>query len=381
LPKRRTGPRIAAAVIGVLAVAVAAVIIGVLAVAVAAVILMNGPQPETGAQPEPTVEDTRDGTKLVKGDSPKVEPKGTTVGPMSNSEKMVKTRPPKEPTGARDGPMNRPPVPEGNIPKEETEAFEYATEGETKKGTRRVLKLDLGGGETMEFVRVSKGTFRMGAPAGEKDAEGDEKPQRDVEITKDFYLGKFEVTQSQYKAVTGEAPGYFKGDRLPVEQVSWDDAVKFCGAVAKKTGRRVDLPSEAEWEYACRAGTTTPFHFGSKLNGDLANCDGNHPYGTDVKGTDTNATADVGSYPANPWGLYDLHGNVYEWCRDYYGPYEKVGGLADPIQLTKQSYYSRVLRGGSWSGYAWSCRAAYRNGLAPDNRSRGMGFRISFRLD
>ncbi|MBY0458542.1 MAG: formylglycine-generating enzyme family protein, partial [Gemmataceae bacterium] len=218
-------------------------------------------------------------------------------------------------------------------------------------------------------------------PAGEKDAGDDENPQREVEITKDFYLGQFEVTQAQYKAVTGENPSNFKGDRLPVESVSWDDAVKFCEALGKKLKRPVALPTEAQWEFACRAGTTTPFHFGSVLNGDLANCDGNFPYGTNTKGDYKKTTVEVGSYPANPWGLHDMHGNVWEWCRDYYGSYDKVEGKRDPVQLTKKSYDSRVLRGGSWINIAWSCRAAYRGSFAPVDRYGFIGFRVCLPLD
>ena len=266
-------------------------------------------------------------------------------------------------------------------PGEKAEEFEYVIEGEKKKGKPRVLTVDLGGGETMDFVRIEPGTFQMGAPDGEKEASDEEKPQRKVEITKGFYLGKFEVTQGQYKAITGDTPSKFKGDRLPVETVSWDDAVEFCEAMSKKVKRAAALPSEAQWEYACRAGTTTPFHFGSKLNGDLANCNGNYPYGTDVKGAYKEKTVAVGSYPANPWGLHDMHGNAWEWCRDYYGGYDKVQGAKDPVQLTKQSIDSRVLRGGSWIYVAGFCRAAYRRNVAPDFRTFNFGFRVCLPLD
>ncbi len=263
------------------------------------------------------------------------------------------------------------------LPGEKIEPFEYVFEGEKKQGTRRVLTLDIGGGETMEFVHIPKGTFLMGSPDGEMEAKADQKPQHRVEITQDFYLGKFEVTQAQYKAVKGADPSSSKGGRLPVENVSWDDAGGFCSTLSARVKRKVELPTEAEWEYACRAGTTTPFHFGSKLNGDLANCNGDEPYGTEVKGANKGKTVEVGSYPANPWGLHDMHGNVWEWCRDYYGPYDKVTSLIDPFQSTKQSSDYRIIRGGSWFGSARDCRSAGRRSLPPDNR-RGYGFRVRF---
>jgi formylglycine-generating enzyme required for sulfatase activity len=257
-------------------------------------------------------------------------------------------------------------------PGERLEEFEYVVEGGKRKGKRRVLAVDLGGGQTMEFVRIPKGTFLMGSPDGEKDADANEKPQRRVEVTRDFYLGKYEVMQAQYKAVTGASPSRSKGDRLPVEAVSWNDSVAFCEALSKKVKRTVHLPTEVQWEYACRAGTTTPFHFGSRLNGDLANSN---------RGL-MGKTADVGSYPANPWGLHDMHGNVYEWCRDYYGPYDKVEGVNDPIQLTKQSENIRIIRGGNTDTRDWVCRSARRGWHMPDrNDLNNCGFRVCLPLD
>ncbi len=284
-------------------------------------------------------------------------------------------------------PVARPPVPPVVVvvpttapPAEVEEEFEYVILGEKRKGIRRVLGLDIGGGQTMKFVRIGKGAFLMGAPDGEEGAESDEKPQRQVTISRDFYLGMYAVTQVEYKIVTGQSPSHFKGDRLPVEQVSWEEAVTFCQRLTDSVKRRVELPTEAQWEYACRAETTTPFHFGSELNGDLANCDGNHPYGTNTRGPDKNTTVPVGSYPANPWGLYDMHGNVWEWCQDEYGPYAP-GDQTDPVQLPKQSKDSRrVLRGGAWDGYARYCRASDRSRITPNFLSNYVGFRVCFRL-
>ena len=262
---------------------------------------------------------------------------------------------------------------------EREEAFDYVFEGQKLTGTRRVVALDVGRGEKMEFVRISKGTFLMGSP-GVENAKGDAKPQRRVEISGDFYLGKYEVTQAEYKAVTGADPSNFKGSRLAVENVSWDDATAFCSKMAGRVKRKIELPTEAEWEYACRAGTATPFHCGSNLNGDLANCEGSFPYGS-VKGAYKQKIMEVGSYPANPWGLHDMHGNVWEWCRDYYGPYDKIASLKDPFQSAKQSDDRRVLRGGSWSINARDCSSGYRNWSMPDHRDFNPGFRVCFRME
>jgi formylglycine-generating enzyme required for sulfatase activity/tRNA A-37 threonylcarbamoyl transferase component Bud32 len=260
-----------------------------------------------------------------------------------------------------------PPKQDGLLPGEVMQPFEYVIDGVKTKGTRPVLKVDLGNGEKMEFVRIPKGTFQMGASDGDTEAYSDEKEPRKV-VLDGFYLGKYEVTQAEYKAVTGKTPSNFKGDRLPVENVSWKDADQFCKTLSDRIKRKAVLPSEAQWEYACRAGTTTPYHFGAKWNADLANNNG--------KGTVV-----VGSYPANPWGLHDMLGNVYEWCQDCYGPYDKVEIRRNPIQLDKQSEEHRVLRGGAWNIRARYCRASTRGGGTPDVAYDGIGFRVCLPLD
>jgi formylglycine-generating enzyme required for sulfatase activity len=131
-------------------------------------------------------------------------------------------------------------------------------------------------------------------------------------------MGKYEVTQAQYQAIMGNNPSNFKGEKRPVEQVSWNDAVKFCEELSKKTGRAYRLPSEAEWEYAARAGTDTPFHFGETITTDLANYNGNFTYASAPKGEYRKETTDVGIFPPNSFGLYDMCGNVWEWCLDKY---------------------------------------------------------------
>ncbi len=276
---------------------------------------------------------------------------------------------------------------------------EYSGEWLIGASKAKEVVVDLGGGVKMEFVLIPAGKFTMGSPKDEKDRKDDEE-QHEVEITRDFYLGKYKVTQEQYQRLTGENPSYFaatgtdadykervKGkdtSRFPVENVRWTDATAFCEKLTEKHGekrRRFGLPSEAEWEYACRAGTLTPFHFGKVCNGKQANCNGNYPYGTDEKGPYLERTCPVGEYAANAWGLYDMSGNVYEWCQDWYGPYADLKRRdplrEDPIKDKK----SRVLRGGSWSYLPWSCRAAFRRNNAPAYRDRYVGFRVAFRLD
>jgi formylglycine-generating enzyme required for sulfatase activity len=148
----------------------------------------------------------------------------------------------------------------------------------------------------------------------------------------------------------------------------------------QRAGRVYTLPTEAEWEYACRAGTLTPFHFGTELNAQQANCDGNHPYGTTTRGPYLGRTCPVGQYPANAWGLHDLHGNIWEWCADWYSEdYYRSGENKDPQGPV--SGEGRVLRGGSWINIARHCRAAVRRRLAPTNRSNRIGFRVCLRLD
>lgn len=190
----------------------------------------------------------------------------------------------------------------------------------------------------MQFVQIPPGTFMMGSPPDEPERSDNEGPQHPVEITKDFYMGIYPVTQSEYEAVMGRNPSYFSAagqgkERVagmdtrgfPVEYVSWHDASEFCKKLTEMDeslpeGWEYRLPTEAEWEYACRAGTTTPFHFGSTLSSYQANFNGDHPYGDAPKGPYLKRTCEVGSYKCNGWGLYDMHGNVWEWCLDWYDP-------------------------------------------------------------
>jgi len=235
--------------------------------------------------------------------------------------------------------------------------------------------------------------FLMGSPKSEEERREDEYQHR-VRIMKPFYLGIYEVTQAEYERVMKENPSWFStgGDgkdevsgfntsRFPVEYVSWEDAVAFCRRLSAmpeelQAGRVYRLPTEAEWEYACRAGTTTPFHFGSELNGGEANCYGSAPYGTTEKGPYLKRTTTVGSYAPNAFGLFDMHGNIWEWCRDRYDEeYYRSSPVDDP--QGPEGSTDRVRRGGSWDFLSAGCRSAQRNWSGPVSRGYDLGFRVA----
>jgi formylglycine-generating enzyme required for sulfatase activity len=244
----------------------------------------------------------------------------------------------------------------------------------------------------MQLALIPAGTFLMGSPDSEAERLEHEGPQHQVTITKPFYLDIYPVTQQQYAAVMGANPAHFHeangdGPDHPVENVSWDDAVEFCKLLSdlpqeQRYGRVYGLPTEAEWEYACRGGASFsfPFHYGASLSSTQANFDGNYPYGGAAKGPYLKKTGKVGSYKPNDFGLFDMHGNVWEWCLDWYGAkYYASGENKDPQGPKKGA--GRVLRGGSWFYSAWSCRAAYRYRSAPGRRFSFVGFRARLRLD
>jgi formylglycine-generating enzyme required for sulfatase activity len=227
----------------------------------------------------------------------------------------------------------------------------------------------------MKLVAIPAGEFMMGSPETEKERGGDEGPQHRVKITQPFYMGAMEVTQAQWKAVMGTNPSNFQGDNLPVEQVSWDDCQEFLKKLSAKEGKTYRLPTEAEWEYACRAGTTTPFNTGETINTDQANYNGNQVYGNGKPGEYRQKTTPVGSFKPNAWGLYDMHGNVWEWCRDWYDEnYFKNSPATDPAGPENGAY--RVLRGGSWYNCPGFCRSAFRFRVNPDDRRNSFGFRV-----
>ena len=230
----------------------------------------------------------------------------------------------------------------------------------------------------MKFAWIPPGTFLMGSPPNEPERSDDETQHR-VTLTKGFWMGVHQVTQAQWQAVMGGNPSNFKGEsNLPVENVSWDECVAFCEALGHKDSKTYRLPTEAEWEYACRAGATTPFHFGDTISVDQANYDSNYTYGADKKGIHRQKTTPVGSFPPNTWGLYDMHGNVWEWCQDWYGPYPEED-LKDPQWFVGGD--RRVCRGGSWGNIPGDCRSAFRIWYAPAYRYYYLGCRVALCLD
>lgn len=231
------------------------------------------------------------------------------------------------------------------------------------------LTLDLGDGVTMKLVLIPAGHFLMGSPAGEEGREENEGPQREVTISKPFYMGVYEVTQAQYEQLIRKNPSYFAGDQNPVERISWDDAVAFCQALSRKTGKSVHLPTEAQWEYACRAGTTTRFYFGD--GADYRQLD---DYVWSLANSDEQ-TRPVGQKKPNAWGLYDMHGNVWEWCGDWYTDSYVNAVKIDPAGPASGS--DRALRGGSWRNLPQRCRSASRYGSVPGLRYNGVGFRVA----
>ncbi|MBE9007843.1 SUMF1/EgtB/PvdO family nonheme iron enzyme [Fortiea sp. LEGE XX443] len=232
---------------------------------------------------------------------------------------------------------------------------------------------DLGNGVTLEMVQIPGGTFMMGLP--EDEGYSSEKPQHEVKVP-GFFMGKYEVTQAQYQAIMGTNPSNFKGEKLPVENVSWNDAVEFCQKLSDRTGRKYRLPSEAEWEYACRAGTTTPFYLGETITPELVNYDGNYPYGAAPKGEYREQTTNVGIFPPNPFGLFDMCGNVWEWCQDDYNSNYQGAPTDGSALLVGKNNNIKLLRGGSWFYFAQNCRSAYRNDYAREDRSNNVGFRV-----
>lgn len=244
----------------------------------------------------------------------------------------------------------------------------------------------------MTLTLVPAGRFIMGSPRGE--SERDDKEERhEVSITKSFYLGVHEVTQAQYSEVMGDNKSTFKEEDNPVENVEWIKARAFCErlsarAAEKKAGRTYRLPTEAEWEYACRAGTTTAFHFGDSLSSAQANFNGNYPAGRGSKGKYLRKPTKTGSYEPNAFGLYDMHGNVAEWCADWYDPDYYLDSPEDdplgpplgvvPTNFTnngKQNFFVAV-RGGCWVDDGRACRSAYRYRAMPNTRYQLIGFRV-----
>ena len=269
----------------------------------------------------------------------------------------------------------------------------------------------------LQLVEIPAGSFLMGSPASEEGHQADEGPQHEVKL-ESFWLGRTPITQAQWREVAqwkegprehwgrtlNPNPSRFMGDKgglfpaeantdnRPVETVSWLDAMEFCSRLSQRSGRTYTLPSESQWEYACRAGNTTPFHYGETLSAELVNYDGNYTYGKSPKGTYRQQTTPVDSFPANAWGLHDMHGNVWEWCADHWHSSYALGLQAAPTDGSpwldtieagkagkKEEWadeYSRVLRGGSWYYYPVGCRSAYRFSYPPADAFSSIGFRV-----
>lgn len=229
----------------------------------------------------------------------------------------------------------------------------------------------------LEMVEIPGGSFMMGTPTSQAGYYGDNAPQHQVNI-KSFYIGKYEVTQGQWQAIMGTKPDFYGqnlADNFPIAEVSWKDAVEFCKKLSEKTGKEYRLPTEAEWEYACRAGKTTSFAYGENITPELANYDGRAPYGAAPIGEYRGRLTAVGSFPPNNFGLYDMHGNAWEWCLDVYHSNYK-GAPKDGSAWLEGGSNERVLRGGSWLSSAFNCRPEKRFRNAPDGISVDVGFRV-----
>ncbi|HUT61691.1 MAG TPA: formylglycine-generating enzyme family protein [Phycisphaerae bacterium] len=241
------------------------------------------------------------------------------------------------------------------------------------------ITLNLDGKVTMKLILTPAGRFMMGSPSGEKHQDDDEGPQHEVTISKPFYIGIYTVTQEQWKAVMGTTvaqqrtkanrdwPLGPEGYNHPMYYVSWNEATEFCRRLSRRTGRTVHLPTEGQWEYACRAGSGTRFQYGDDANYTRL---GDYAWYGDNSGLKTHP---VGQKKGNDWGLYDMHGNVWQWCSDWYGPYDDKK-LTDPAGPATGTF--RILRGGGWDCPPQDCRSAVRDGNVSDKRFDDVGFRV-----
>ena len=242
----------------------------------------------------------------------------------------------------------------------------------------------------LEMVWIPGGTFVMGAPEDEPESRKNERPQHEVTL-QPFFMGRYTVTQAQWAIVVGypqiehqlksHLSTKHKGDNRPAGYVNGDEATEFCQRLSAHSGRKYKLPSEAQWEYACRARTTTPFHFGEIITTEVANFDGSLTYNGSPKGELIRQTTDVGSYPANEWGLHDMHGNIFEWCEDDFHSYEDAPTDGRAKTYLNRTNVERVVRGGCYSWHPMFSRSAFRFHLDPHFPSRSPGFYlVGFRV-
>ncbi len=255
---------------------------------------------------------------------------------------------------------------DGTWPFDWAEARRRQEQAARQLGLPVETSVDLDGEAAIRMVLIPPGEFVMGSPSTEPGRYREEGPQHCVTLTKGFYLGVYEITQSQWRAVMGDNPSHFQGDDLPVENVSWEDAVAFCRKLSEKEGAEYRLPTEAEWEYACRAGSATRYHSGDS-DSDL--CDDAWYHANSDRRTQS-----VGRKKPNAWGLYDMHGNAWEWCQDRYAAYPKHS-VTDPLGVALGP--DRVFRGGSWQSIARDCRSAYRLWMTLGYRDNAIGFRLA----
>jgi len=248
----------------------------------------------------------------------------------------------------------------------------YGKENSRTKSFARFFAEDLGNSIVLEMVYIPGGTFMMGSLNNEEGRYDYESPQHQVTVPA-FYAGKYPITQGQWQAVMGNK---FNDEKRPIVSIWWDKAVEFCGQLSQKTGKKYRLLSEAEWEYACRARTTTPFHFGQTITPEFVNYQGNRPYANAPTGLYRQERTDVGNFPPNAFGLYDMHGNVCEWCSDrWHSNYN--GAPTDGSSWETGTGNDRVLRGGSWYHNAVLCRSAMRNWDATGSLYTFLGFRVA----
>ncbi|MEI6110858.1 MAG: SUMF1/EgtB/PvdO family nonheme iron enzyme [Cyanobium sp. ELA712] len=339
----------------------------------------DSPPPGEGAKTQP------DSSRHPR--EPSTTRTGSSVLPPSSDRKAVAA----DRSWAAQPEAAEPPLPNVPLQRFTTSTCLLRQEGGRWSMERRPLQVegyreDLSEGVAITMLKIPAGSFLMGSPDNEPVRLECEGPQHEVTLGS-FLMAQTSITQAQWRTVASwpkeerdlkPDPSHFKGANRPVEQVSWWDAVEFCRRLSQRTGKRYGLPSEAQWEYACRAGTTSPFHFGATLTPELANYHGNFVYGKGPKGTCRDQTIDVARFPANRWGLSDMHGNVWEWCQDHWHvSYDFAPGDDQPWLIPAATDgVPRQLRGGSWDSHPAICRSAYRFSFHPDLRLFNIGFRV-----
>lgn len=278
-----------------------------------------------------------------------------------------------------------------HLPTFDFETIKVDRRGQIKQRTYHNAHLyseDLDNYQTLNLVLIPGSKFMMGSPSREKDSFDRERPLHQVRVPT-FFLGKYPVTQAQWRTVASlpkiqrelnPNPSHFKGDHRPVECVSWLEAIEFCDRLSAQTGKKYRLPNEAEWEYACRGNTQTPFAYGATLTSQLADYASIYAYASETGVAYRRETTNVGSFLPNAFGLYDLHGNVREWCADVW--HENYHGAPTNGKAWNKGGQRewRTLRGGSWANKPSHCRSAHRSGYPADSLNRAIGFRVALSL-